>query len=470
MMDKSHAASHSTIWRNFDCLRVNARPADNPEGEEGDDSITSISFDHAGEFLATGDQRGYVSIFVREHSPKKQGKHGSSASRSRGTFKNPVRAAVSWKSNRSKRSAPAGYRYFTEFRSHEGEFDYLKSLEIEEKINQIKWCRRSTDALMMLTTNDKTIKLWKVHEKKVRKVFSMNLSNGRRKGPAMRSSASLKIPTLVDMDPIVTASERRCYKNAHSYHVNSISVCSDGQHFISADDLRVNLWNLSRQQSFNILDIKPANMDDLTEVITAATYHPTKCNWFMYSSSCGKIKLADHRQSALCDNHFTCFYEEENPESKSFFSEIIASISDICFSPNGRQIVSRDYLRIKIWDIAKPDKPVQTININEHLRPKLCDLYENDCIFDKFQFSVNPNGDRFLTGSYHNGFQIYKKDGSVEASLKATPVPSEKGKTKAPKSMQRLTGFQQKILHTAWHPKENLIAVATGKEVMMFCR
>ena len=40
---------------------------------------------------------------------------------------------------------------------------------------------------------DKTIKLWKVHEKKVRKVFSMNLSNGRRKGPAMRSSASLKV-------------------------------------------------------------------------------------------------------------------------------------------------------------------------------------------------------------------------------------------------------------------------------------
>ena len=132
--------------------------------------------------------------------------------------------------------------------------------------------------------------------------------------------------------------------------------------------------------------------------------------------------------------------------------------------------MSRDYLRIKIWDIAKPAKPVQTININEHLRPKLCDLYENDCIFDKFQFSVNPNGDRFLTGSYHNGFQIYKKDGSVEASLKATHAPSEKAKMKSPKLMNRLTGFQQKILHTAWHPKENMIAVATGKEVMMFCR
>ena len=33
-------------------------------------------------------------------------------------------------------------RFFTEFQSHEPEFDYLKSLEIEEKINQIKWLKR----------------------------------------------------------------------------------------------------------------------------------------------------------------------------------------------------------------------------------------------------------------------------------------------------------------------------------------
>lgn len=29
------------------------------------------------------------------------------------------------------------YRYLTEFQSHEPEFDYLKSLEIEEKINKV---------------------------------------------------------------------------------------------------------------------------------------------------------------------------------------------------------------------------------------------------------------------------------------------------------------------------------------------
>ena len=42
-------------------------------------------------------------------------------------------------------------------------------------------------------------------------------------------------------------------------------------------------------------------MEELTEVITAAEFHPQHCNMFMYSSSKGTIKLCDMRESALCD-------------------------------------------------------------------------------------------------------------------------------------------------------------------------
>ena len=73
------------------------------------------------------------------------------------------------------------------------------------------------------------------------------------------------------------------YANAHAYHINSLSVNSDGETFISADDLRINLWHLeSTQQSFNIVDIKPTNMEDLSEVITAAEFHPVHCNYLAY--------------------------------------------------------------------------------------------------------------------------------------------------------------------------------------------
>lgn len=118
------------------------------------------------------------------------------------------------------------------------------------------------------------------------------------------SALDLKLPRLTHHDTVVAAVPRRTYANAHAYHINSISVNSDGETFISSDDLRINLWNLNIQdQSFNIVDIKPANMEELTEVITAAEFHPQSCNWFMYASSKGTIKLADMRESALCDQH-----------------------------------------------------------------------------------------------------------------------------------------------------------------------
>lgn len=44
-------------------------------------------------------------------------------------------------------------------------------------------------------------------------------------------------------------------------------------------------------------------MEELTEVITAAEFHPSHCNILTYSSSKGVIKLADLRAAALCDQH-----------------------------------------------------------------------------------------------------------------------------------------------------------------------
>lgn len=44
-------------------------------------------------------------------------------------------------------------------------------------------------------------------------------------------------------------------------------------------------------------------MEELTEVITAAEFHPHHCNHFVYSSSRGILRLCDMRASALCDRH-----------------------------------------------------------------------------------------------------------------------------------------------------------------------
>ena len=60
------------------------------------------------------------------------------------------------------------------------------------------------------------------------------------------------------------------------------------------------MWHMEiTDQSFNIVDIKPANMEELTEVITASEFHPKEGNLFVYSSSKGTIRLCDMRQVTL---------------------------------------------------------------------------------------------------------------------------------------------------------------------------
>lgn len=55
------------------------------------------------------------------------------------------------------------------------------------------------------------------------------------------------------------------FKRLESNRESLLFMCSDCETFISADDLRINLWNIEvNDQSFNIVDIKPTNMEDLT--------------------------------------------------------------------------------------------------------------------------------------------------------------------------------------------------------------
>jgi len=362
-----------------------------------------------------------------------------------------------------KKKRPIEYKFYTEFQSHEPEFDCLKSLEIEEKINMIKWAKRQNNGLFLLATNDKTIKLWKVHEKKVKKPAPMTKS----------SDGTIVIPKLSTFNTVTTATPKKVFSNAHGYHINSISVNSDCESFLSADDLRINLWNFEvANESFNIVDLKPSNLEELTEVITSATFHPTSCNLLMYSRSRGTIRLGDMRDSALCDSHSKLFGMEEDPETKSFFSEIISSISDAKFTPDGRYIVARDYLTLKIWDINMESKPLVTVPIHEYLKMHLCDLYENDCIFDKFECGANSDGSQYITGSYNNNFVLYnlksKESVTIEA-LKDPPKKAKSSKLRTSKNQEKpkeeapnvnLMDFGKKALHVAWHPRLNAVAVA----------
>lgn len=111
---------------------------------------------------------------------------------------------------------------------------------------------------------------------------------------------------------------RKVFDHAHSYHINSLSLNSDGETFLSSDDLTVNTWNLERSDvSFSkssgeiiddsdsllvdIIDIKPTQMEELAEVITCAHFHPFHCSILAHSSSKGILSICDLRQAAIID-------------------------------------------------------------------------------------------------------------------------------------------------------------------------
>ena len=50
--------------------------------------------------------------------------------------------------------------------------------------------------------------------------------------------------------------------------------------------------------------------------------------------------------------------------------------------------------------------------MHEALRPKLCELYKNDCIFDKFELGFSHDSQHLVTGSYGNHFHVLSVDGA----------------------------------------------------------
>ena len=72
------------------------------------DILSAMSFDKTGEYLAVGDKGGRVIVF---------------------------------RYTDLKNSRYFDYRYFSEIQSHEPEFDHLKSLELDEKINSLEFLR-----------------------------------------------------------------------------------------------------------------------------------------------------------------------------------------------------------------------------------------------------------------------------------------------------------------------------------------
>ncbi len=140
---------------------------------------------------------------------------------------------------------------------------------------------------------------------------------------------------------------------------------------------------------------------------------------------------------------------------------MLGSYSSAEFTRQGKYIASRDFLTVKIWDTCNAKKPVITIPVNEGLKGKLSEMFENEAIFDKFSIVASPDGNTIGSGSFNNCFHMMDQDGAntqYELNYKKSTIAKQMvGKGSA---LGRVD-YLKKTTAMDFHPSRNTCAVAS---------
>ena len=373
---RSSTSRQNTMVKSTEWVHINGLGERDLNNVSETDILSAMSFDSTGEYLAVGDRGGRVIVF----------------------------RFVDLRNSRY-----FDYRYFSEIQSHEPEFDHLKSLELDEKINSLEFLKQPKQSkVQLLSTNDRIIKLWKLENRATRQ-YTKTQMNGE----------TIQFPQAQIQNQGYEGVERKQYKNCHNYNINSLSVSCDGETFLSADDLCINLWNLENSTlAYQLVNLKPPNIEELAEVITHVEYHPKRSDVFLFSSSNGYMCLCDLRMSSQYNSFGMKIQFKEDPSRQHFFTDIINSVGMARFAPTSdNYLYARDYLSVHIWDVRNNSTPVQTLNVTEYLDMTLCEVYENERIFDKFDLQVSPDSRMVLTGAYHGHAHVIDLSRRVNTTL-----------------------------------------------------
>lgn len=121
---------------------------------------------------------------------------------------------------------------------------------------------------------------------------------------------------------------------------------------------------------------------------------------------------------------------------------------------------------------------MRTIQVCDYIEKKLCDLYDSEHIFDKFELKCSPCSKYMFTGSYNGNFHIIDVEGTQNMTNEAS-FNNKRGKPCGDlryyggKKLQPIPGsgptdFSKRVLQGAWHPTENIVAAAQHNCIYLF--
>ncbi|GAB5358147.1 hypothetical protein AAMO2058_000433900 [Amorphochlora amoebiformis] len=371
-----------------------------------DDYVTSLQLDPSGNYIAIGDSQGRIGIF--------------DASESGDQIEDP-------------------YQFYEEFVSHHPDFDTLYSRRIPTNIIAVEWLKNQNRSLHVLATNEKTIKLWRLKE--IRK----------------EGQQTQIIPVL----------SKEFAKGHQRFFIHSLSTLSDGETFISADELMLNMWNLERPEShFTLIDDLPEQEDivEVNRIITSAKADPLLCHRFLYTTSVNEINVCDLR-ARLMQNKPALILNSpmKFPNMTPEVIRELQCITDADFALDGYSLVTRSFSNVRLWDLRKPTGPTKTMTVHEQNPSQFSDLCTSGCLVDDFRVAVNRDATGVVTGSYDDYFVAYDLINGRKKWLQARHAHDVLGAEKP-----RMTEIGRKVLHVDWHDERDIITVASSHSVYVY--
>eukprot|EP00300_Choanocystis_sp_HF-7_P011767 c17602_g1_i4.p1 GENE.c17602_g1_i4~~c17602_g1_i4.p1 ORF type:complete len:265 (+),score=54.34 c17602_g1_i4:333-1127(+) len=208
--------------------------------------------------------------------------------------------------------------------------------------------------------------------------------------------------------------------------MHSVSLSSDRETFLSASERYIHLWNLERSDiSLKLVDpepdLSPLNPMDPMKLLTAARFHPQLAHVFAYSDGAGHTYLADQRQSSSLEDTSTRL-----KDMATLTPLQMRAISDFAFSSDGRMLVTRDVLCLRLWDLAQPSRPVETLWLNRDLKAALLPQFSMYPLAYSFRCNFS-NDDRLIcTGNFNNTVFIYDRRNTMSTHLPVTAQAPQK--------------------------------------------
>ena len=223
----------------------------------------------------------------------------------------------------------------------------------------------------------------------------------------------------------------------------------DKENFLTADINSICLWNLGttkRTTTFKIFENGPKTGSLNSAAISSASFNQfgNSC-MFLYTLSNGDIHICDLRERSNFSRKSsqlmrTSAHMQIGPNS--IYSNYLSYCSGAEFLPDQTQVVSRDYMSIKVWDL-RADKPYFSANVNDYMERNLSQLSREDALDDEFFMALSPDGKYLSTGGYNRTAHIIDANATTNTSITCNHIQNSGqpvGFLKAYNKQKRLIG------------------------------